>query len=82
MSDWRSMVVLQDGEQLKHTGSRSKGFMAETDIDTYEIMDSQGTIVGSVTIEDHTAVRGFKRTMSLEQRDAAGAVIKFESWTV
>lgn len=82
MSDWRSKVALQNGEQLKHTGSRSRGFMAETDVDTYEIMDSQGTIVGSVTIEDHTAVRGFKRTMSLEQRDAAGTVIKSESWTV
>lgn len=82
MSDWKSKVVLNSGEQLKHLGSKSKGFMGETDVDSYDITDAQGEVIGSVTVEDHTAVRGFRRTISVEQRDAAGKVVVSESWTV
>lgn len=82
MSDWKSKVSLNAGETLKHIGSKSKGFMAETDIDSYEVTDASGAVVGSVTVEDHTAVRGFRRTISFEQRDANGRLVNSESWTV
>lgn len=81
MSEWKSKVSLKSGEQLKHVASKTKGFMAETDIDSYEIVDAHGVVVGSVTVEDHTAVRGFRRTVSIEQRDAMGALVNSESWT-
>lgn len=81
MSDWREKIVLRSGEQLKRTGSKSTGFMGETDVDTYDVVDAQGATVGSVTVEDHTAVRGFKRTISVEQRDGAGAIIYSEHWS-
>lgn len=82
MSDWKSKISLKGGEQLRHMGSKSKGFMAETDVDDYEIIDVDGAVVGSVTVEDHTAVRGSRRTISIVQRDAAGALVKSENWTV
>lgn len=81
MSDWKNMVLLKEGQQLKYVGSTSKGFMAETDVATYDIVDSENAKVGSVTVEDHTAVRGFKRTISIEQRDLAGRIVVQESWT-
>jgi len=82
MSDWKSKVDLKSGERLTHTGSKSKGFMGETDVDVYDITATNGEIVGSVTVKDHTAVKGFKRTISFEQRDGNGALVKSESWTV
>ena len=55
--------------------------MQETDIDEYEVVDPSGDCVGTVVVTDHTAVRGFRRTISVEQRDKAGAVVVQESWT-
>lgn len=81
MPDWKSKVSLSDGEQLRHTGSKATGFMGETDADSYDIIDSSGETVGSVSVEDHVAVRGFKRTITVKQRDAKGSVVKSESWS-
>lgn len=81
MTDWREKIILKCGEQLKRTGSKSTGFMGETDVETYDVVDAQGATVGSVTVEDHTAVRGFKRTVSVEQRDQAGSTIYSEHWS-
>ncbi|WP_332658650.1 hypothetical protein [Brevundimonas sp.] len=81
MADWKEKIVLGNGEELRRVGSKSTGFMGETDVDTYDVVDGQGATVGSVIVEDHTAVRGFKRTISVVQRDAAGALIFSESWT-
>ncbi len=80
MSDWKSKIILNDGETVKHTGSSMKGFMQETDVDTYDVISEDGAINGTVTVEDHTAVKGFKRTVTVIQRDAAGKTIISESW--
>lgn len=82
MTIWREKLQLNDGESLKHSGSRTKGFMQETDIESFDILDKSGTKVGYVVLEDHTAVKGFKRTISLSQKNAEGRVIVNESWTV
>lgn len=79
---WRQKIVVGSDEELKHEGSRTKGFMEETDIDTYSIVRADGTKTGSVTVSDHTAVRGFRRTVRVTQTDAAGKVIVEESYTV
>ena len=60
MTEWRSKLILQEGDQLKHTGSRTSGFMAETDVDTYDVISAEGVVIGSVTVEDHTNVKGGK----------------------
>ena len=80
MSAWKSKVVVREGETTKHIASKTKGFVGETDIDTYDIVDSHGQRNGTVTVEVHTAVRGFKKTISVEQRDMTGAIIVDETW--
>lgn len=80
MSDWKSKLVLEQGETLKHAGSKSKGFMMETDVATYDVVDADGQKRGSVTVEDHTAVRGFNRTIRLVQVNDAGKTLVEETW--
>lgn len=54
--------------------------MGETDITDYQIIGSEGNVVGSVVYTDHTAVRGLTRTQTIEQRDQAGNTVVSESW--
>ena len=82
MSDWKQKIILKPGESLKFIASSMKGFMQETDATTYHIVDSDGAKAGTVVVEDHTAVKGFKRTISVVQKDIEGTVIVQESWTV
>ena len=57
-----------------------KGFMQETDVDAYDVISKNGIKAGTVTVEDHTAVKGFKRTITVIQKDIAGKTIFSESW--
>ena len=82
MEEWQGKVLLQDGERLQHTGSSMTGSWQETDVDAYDIIAADGTKMGTVTVEDHTAIKGFRRTISVCQRDVAGNVIVEESWRV
>ena len=75
-----SKIKLNSGEELRREKSRSKGSMAQTDIDTYSIINSAGEIVGSVVHEDHTSLNGFKRTQHVTQKDKDGKIIVQESW--
>ena len=58
------------------------GSLQETDIDTYDVVDADGAKTGTVTVEDHTAIRGFARTITVCQQDASGKAIVEESWKV
>lgn len=80
--DWQKMIVLNEGESLKHEGHRTKGFMEEEDIDTYSILGPDGAKMGTVTVSDHTAVRGFRRTIQFTQKDSNGDVVVEKSYTV
>ena len=80
--EWKDKLALNEGEKLLHTGASMKGFMQETDVDTYDVLSADGTKVGTVTVEDHTAVRGLRRTISVCQRDVSGKVLVEESWKV
>lgn len=59
-ADWRSKVILNAGETLRHDGSTIEGFMQETDVDVYSIVNADGSVTGSLRVTDHTAVKGFK----------------------
>lgn len=78
---WKDKLILGDGETLKHLGSKTAGFMGETDIDTYTVVGSNGTEAGTVKVEDHTAVKGFRRTITVIQTDAAGNEIVHTSFS-
>lgn len=80
MDDWKTKIVLAPGQSLKHVSSTSKGFMQETDVDTYDVLDVDAHIIGSVVVEDHTAIKGFRRTISVLQKDINGATIVDEAW--
>lgn len=78
---WEEKLILGEGETLKHLGSKTAGFMGETDVDKYAVVRSDGTEVGSVKVEDHTAVKGFRRTITVIQTDASGKEIVHTSFT-
>jgi hypothetical protein len=81
MVKWmRDKLKLNEGDTLKQESHRSKGSMAEMDIYTYSIMNSDGEIIGAVKHTDHTAIRGFRRTQTLEQKDASGNIVVDEAW--
>jgi len=69
---WKEKLVLDEGMTLKHRGSSTAGFMSETDVDTYVILGADGSEFGAVRVEDHTAVKGFKRTITVIQTDQSG----------
>ncbi|UXH79995.1 hypothetical protein [Roseateles amylovorans] len=79
---WKTQIVLNEGEQLKHEGSRTSGFMGEEDIESYSVIGPDGAKVGSITVRDHTAVKGFRRTIYAIQNDLAGKVIAETRYTV
>ena len=55
--------------------------MQETDLMTYDVIDASGKKVGTVEVEDHTAVRGFRRTVSFVQRAINGKVLVDDTWS-
>ncbi|MBS6084104.1 MAG: hypothetical protein KIC49_23125 [Pseudomonas fluorescens] len=78
---WQSKVKLNQGEELKHVKSVSKGSMAQEDISEYSVVNSEGQVVGTVIYKDHMALRGFGRTQSVEQVDINRKLIVDESWS-
>lgn len=76
----KSKIKLNSGEILKHDNHRSKGSMAQTDIDTYLILNEENEIVGKVVHEDHTPLNGSGRTQHVTQTDINGKVIVQASW--
>ena len=78
---WKDKLILRDGETLKHLGSKTAGFMGETDIDTYAVVRLDGSEGGSVRVEDHMAVKGLRRTITVIQADASGNEIVHTSFS-
>ena len=73
-------LELKQGEKLIREGHQSKGPMAEKDIWTYSIIDSNNNKVGSVIHTDHTSINGFRCTQSIEQKDQNGKIIVDITW--
>ena len=77
---WKDKIILKIDEELKHESSKTKGFMGEEDIDLYLVVRNDGTQTGTVTVSDHTAIKGFRRTIWVVQKDAAGRVLVDEKF--
>ena len=73
-------IKLNPGDKLKQESHRSKGTLSETDIWTYAILDANDNKVGSVVHTDHTSIKGFQRTQSVEQSDSTGKIIVDVTW--
>ena len=73
-------IKLNAGETLREDSTRSEGFLEETDVTEYSVIDQNGNVVGHVTHNVHTAVRGFNVTKHVTQIDNNGKIIVKESW--
>ena len=76
----KTKIKLNQGETLRHDNHRSKGTMAQTDIDTYSILNEKNEVVGKVVHEDHTPLDGRGRTQHVTQTDTNGKIIVQVSW--
>lgn len=76
----RTKIKISNDDMLIEQNHRTKGPLSETDIWTYSIVNSSGEQVGTVVHKDHTAIKGFRRTQSVEQRDASGKLVVSETW--
>lgn len=76
----RDRLKLEEGHTVKLVKSREIGFMGETDVSDFEILDANGNVVGSVELSEHTAVKGFRKTNRVVQRDAQGNTVVSETW--
>ncbi len=80
MTGWEEKVKLGTGEKLEYERSGTKGFMGETDIDYYSIKDQSGVVQGKVQVSMHIAVKGFRKTITVEQWGSDGKLSLRESW--
>lgn len=55
--------------------------MQETDVYECSALDATGQVVGEVRATNHTAVRGFRRTLTVRQASASGHIVVDESWS-
>lgn len=76
----RDRLKLEEGHTVKLVKSREIGFMGETDVSDFEILDANGNVVGSVELSEHIAVKGFRKTNKVVQRDAQGNTVVSETW--
>lgn len=72
---WKQDIQLKEGERLIHQHSKSQGFMQEEDVDTYAVQAADGSNCGTVVVSDHTAVKGFRRTIFVTQKDSNSKTI-------
>ena len=77
----KSKIKLKAGEKLRHDKHKSKGSMAQTDIDYYSILNEKNEVLGYIVHEDHTSLKGFSRTQHVTQTDINGKIIVQESWS-
>jgi len=73
-------LVMKDNDTVVLEKSRTKGPLGETEIDTYIVLNSAGEKIGSVIHTDHTAIKGFARTQTIEQYGLAGELLVRTSW--
>jgi hypothetical protein len=76
----KEKLRLNPGDELRRDSSSVKGFMGETDVTNYSILDAAGNIVGTVEYTEHMAVKGFRVTNSIVQKDLEGNVLVKTSW--
>jgi len=76
-----SKLKLNKGDTLKQVNHKTKGPMQETDIWIYDILNENGATIGTVIHTDHTAIKGFGRTQTVEQKNIFGKTVVDISWS-
>lgn len=78
---WQDKLKLDANESLRHDKSYAKGSLGQEEIELYSIVNQDGEVTGSVQYTDHTAIKGFHRTLHVIQRSSSGNVIVNERWS-
>ena len=61
-------VGLEEGQRLVHKKYSASGFMANVDIDEYDILDSTGRRIAGVRVTVHTDVKApFRESRKVER---------------
>lgn len=77
---WQDKLKLGANEVLRHDSSYTKGILGQEDVELYSIVNQGGEITGSVQYTDHTAIKGFHRSLHVIQHDRSGNLIVDERW--
>lgn len=78
---WKEKLRLSPDESLKHERSYEKGSLGQEEVSLYLIISSNGEEMGSVQFTEHIAIRGFRRSFHLVQRDKARNPIIDVRWS-
>ncbi|MAD89432.1 MAG: hypothetical protein ABNH03_14575 [Alteromonas sp.] len=81
MEDYvKQKLSLNQGETVKLTGHKMKGSLQETDLYSYDILDSNGQKAGTVEYTHHTAIKSFRVTQSVTQKTLDGVTVVNDTW--
>lgn len=76
----KSKFKLNPDDQIKFKSKREKGHLGQTEIWTYDILDKDGNVIGSIKETEHTNVRGLNSYKNVVQYNSEGEIV-FEDKT-
>lgn len=77
----KERLKLDPGDTLRLEKSYEKGFMGETDVELYSVLDASGQVKGRVQFTEHTNVKApHTVTCHVVQWDADSGTLVDERW--
>jgi uncharacterized protein YfaP (DUF2135 family) len=77
----KEKLNLEPGDTLRLDKSYQKGFMAETDVELYSVLDASGQVKGRVQFTEHTNVKApHTVTCHVMQWDSDSKMIVDDRW--
>lgn len=64
-------LKIAPANELRHIRSRTKGTLAQTEIDEYEEITLEGKVIARYTVTEHTNLRGLNTTRSIQKQPVA-----------
>lgn len=78
---WKNKVRLSPGETLEFKSKHEKGNLGQEEVELYSVVDSEGTVNGSVQYIDHMSIKApFHNSLHLIQHDSMGRILVDERW--
>ena len=78
---WRDSLLLNPGDVLMKTGVVKRGNLDQCEGETYDVLDAEGLVVGTVVYTATTSMRPpCKTTCWVVQKDIVGTAIVDKRW--
>jgi hypothetical protein len=78
---WQDRVLLAHGQSLGPVNRLTTGTLGQRDVESYDVLDALGQIVGKVLLSASTSLKPpHKMSCSMVQTDTAGSVIVKHVW--